>query len=190
MKINKILLNNILLCLLICCFSLQLCACAPKNNIPQIKAEYYPQCVKPFEELAAAQKKLTQRTVGSAFAGAAGGALLGALLTGDVKGALIGGVLGGVTAGSIGYVTGKQKQIKDVQKRLRSYETDMAVDINNMSHIELYSMLSLQCYIREFKELLNQYKQNKIKQIDFKKRYSEINFGMTEIGKVLDSVYA
>ena len=176
-------------CLLLCYMVLQLAACAPKQKIPEIKAEYYPQCVQPFKELAEAQRALVTRTVASAALGAAGGAIIGALATGDWKGALAGGITGGVVAGTVGYSTGKQQQIADVQERLRSYRTDMRTDIRNMSRVELYSMLSLQCYIREFRGLLVQYKANQISREEFQKRYKEINTGMTQISGLLDDAY-
>ena len=157
MNRKKTILRTKALCLLLCCMVLQLAACAPKQKIPEIKAEYYPQCVQPFKELAEAQRALVTRTVASAALGAAGGAIIGALTTGNWKGALAGGIAGGVVAGTVGYSTGKQQQIADVQERLRSYRTDMRTDIRNMSRVELYSMLSLQCYIREFRGLLAQY---------------------------------
>lgn len=177
------------LCLILCCMVLQLTACAPKQKIPDIKAEYYPQCVQPFKELAEAQRALVSRTIASAALGVAGGALIGALATGNWKGALAGGIAGGVVAGAAGYSTGKQKQIADVQQRLRSYRTDMRMDIRNMSRVELYSMLSLQCYIREFRGLLMQYKKNQVSRKEFQKRYKEIKTGMTQISGLLDEAY-
>lgn len=176
-------------CLLLCCMVLQLAACAPKQKLPEIKAEYYPQCVQPFKELAEAQRALVTRTVASAALGAAGGAIIGALATGDWTGALAGGIAGGVVAGTVGYSTGKQQQIADVQERLRSYRTDMRTDIRNMSRVELYSMLSLQCYIREFRGLMAQYKTKQISREEFQKRYKEINTGMTQISGLLDDAY-
>lgn len=177
------------LCLLLCCMMLQLAACAPKYKVPEIKAEYYPQCVQPFKELAEAQQALVTRTVASAALGAAGGAIIGALATGNWKGALAGGITGGVVAGTVGYSTGKQQQIADVQERLRSYRTDMRTDIRNMSRVELYAMLSLQCYIREFRGLLAQHKTRQISREEFQKRYKEIQTGMTQISGMLDEAY-
>lgn len=189
MNRKKTILRTKALCLLLCCMVLQLAACAPKQKIPEIKAEYYPQCVQPFKELAEAQRALVTRTVASAALGAAGGAIIGALTTGNWKGALAGGIAGGVVAGTVGYSTGKQQQIADVQERLRSYRTDMRTDIRNMSRVELYSMLSLQCYIREFRGLLAQYKTKQISREEFQKRYKEINTGMKQISGLLDEAY-
>jgi len=181
-------LNKIII-LFIICFSIFITACAPRYKAPNIKAEYYPQCVKPFQDLANAQKALIQRTVLTGALGAAGGALIGGLVSGDLKGAIFGGIATAIVASTTTYAIGKQKQIKDVKKRLISYRTDMRVDINNMSQIQMYSMLSLQCYIREFKGLLNNYKAHMISEEDFKKRYSEIQIGMKEISKILDEAY-
>lgn len=175
---------------LLCCVILPLTACAPKYKVPEIKAEYYPQCVQPFKELAEAQKALVTRTVASAALGAAGGALIGVLTTGKLEGALLGGLAGGLMGGTVGYSTGKQQQIADVQARLRSYRTDMRTDISNMSRVELYATLSLQCYVREFRGLLVQYKGKQVSREEFKKRYGEINTGMKQISGLLDEAYA
>ena len=169
--------------------AISLVAHGPKYKVPEIKAEYYPQCVRPFKELANAQKALVQRAVLTGAIGAAGGAVIGGLLSGNWKGAVAGGIAGGLVAGMGGYAVAKQKQIKDVKKRLRSYRTDMKVDINNMSHVELYSLLSLQCYIREFKLLLGNYKSHKITEVDFRKRHAEIQHGMKQISTILDDAY-
>jgi len=175
--------------ILLLCALMLLTACAPKAKIPDIKAEYYPQCVRPFQALANAQKALIQRTVVAGALGAAGGAVVGGLLSGDWKGALVGGIVGGIAAGTAGYASGKQQQIKDVKARLASYRTDMKTDIRNMSQVELYSMLSLQCYVREFKKLLGNYRAHKITEADFKSHYAEIQHGMKQISSVLDDAY-
>lgn len=174
---------------LVCWLILQLAACA-QLHIPEIKAEYYPQCVQPFQELAQAQKALIQRTALSATLGAAGGALIGGLATGNWKGALIGGIAGGVIAGAAGYATGKQQQIADARERLRSYQADMRTDISNMSRVELYATMCLQCYIKEFRGLLRQFKKHQISREEFAKRHSEIQTGMRRISGILDEAYS
>ncbi len=185
----KTLPNSHFSMLVLICLAAFLTACAPQAKIPKINAEYYPQCVKPFQDLAEAQKALVQRTIVSGVVGAAGGAAVGALVSGDWKGALAGGLIGGVSAGAVGYASGKQQQIKDVKARLASYRADMTTDIKNMSQVELYSMLSLQCYVREFKILLGSYRAHRILEADFKSHYAEIRNGMTQISTVLDDAY-
>ena len=182
-------LNSKISVILMFCAVIMTGACAPQAKIPKINAEYYPQCVKPFQDLAEAQKALVQRTIVSGVVGVAGGAAVGALVSGNWKGALVGGIVGGIAAGTAGYASGKQQQIKDVKARLASYRVDMKTDIKNMSQVELYSMLSLQCYVREFKKLLGNYRAHRISEADFKSHYAEIRNGMTQISTVLDDAY-
>ncbi len=171
-------------------FCVQLCSCAAVQQMPRIHAVYYPQCAEPFRELEQAQKDLIRRTVVAAVLGASGGALIGALTTKNAKGALVGGLLGGLVGGAAGYVTGKQNQIRDVRERLKSYRLDMRTDISNMSRVEMYAMMSLQCYIREFRSLLGDFKARRITRDEFSKRYAEIRNALQQIGGLLDEAHA
>lgn len=187
---TKSLYSSFIIGLLIVSLALPLGACGHRYNLPKVDTAYYPQCVAPFNELIEAQYRLVNRTAASAAVGAAMGALIVGLTSRSGKGALIGGIIGLLAAGTVSYVSGKQSQIRDVRQRLRSYQSDMYADIYNMNLVELYALECLDCYIREFKTLMKDFKAHRISEDEVKKRYAEIKQGMTAIGSILDDAYA
>lgn len=163
--------------------------CAPKTPMPQINAEYYPQCYAPFKQLHESQIALQKRTIGytagGAAAGAAGGALIGLIASGgNWKSALAGALTGALSGGLTGYTLAKIQGIKDQQKRMMAYQVTMRADLANSTDVEISALQSLKCYIQEFEQLQKNYAAKIITKEEFVKRYAEIRTGITEIGKI------
>lgn len=165
--------------------SLSMAGCVPQPKLPQMDVHYYPQCYQPFVDLQASQDALVKRTLISAAVGGAGGAVAGAVATGNYKGALIGGLVGLIGGGAVGYASGKMKEHKDDQERMRSYQADMNADMRNASRVEQYALASLQCYTREFDSLLIQYKYGSVTKEEVQARYKEIREGMSQISLII-----
>lgn len=166
-------------------FSISITSCLPHLEIlDSMKPNYYPQCYQPFADLENAQDDLIKRTIIGAGVGAVSGAAIG-FLSGDTKGAIIGGSAGLLAGTAIGYGLGKRSQIKNDKERMRSYQADMNADMRNASRVEQYAMASLQCYTREFNDLLVQYKAGKMSKAEVQARYSEIREGMNYISEIL-----
>ena len=165
--------------------SLCLPACMPKiPGISQMKPEYYPKCYQPFADLEAAQNELIKRTLIGASIGAVSGAVIGGIKKG-AKGAVAGAAIGLAAGGVLGYGFGKMKQIQDDRERMRSYQADMDVDMLNASRVEQYAMASMECYNREFKRLIADYKQGRRSKEEVEARYQEIRRGLTHISGIL-----
>ena len=177
-------LNHLLVIPLVI-LSLIMPACMPKiPGFEQMRPEYYPQCYQPLRDLEESQTALLKRTMLGVATGSALGALFGGL-KGGTKGLLV-GIVGGASAGGLlGYGLGKMVQIKDDKERMRSYQADMDVDMLNASRVEQYAMASMECYNREFKRLIADYKQGRRSKEEVEARYQEIRRGLTHISGIL-----
>lgn len=162
--------------------------CAPRTPMPDIKAEYYPQCYTPFKRLHDSQIALRNRTLGytagGTAIGAAGGALIGFLSGGSWQSALVGGLTGALSGGLTGYSLAKIQEIKDEQMRWMAYQRTMGADFVNATDVEIAALQSLKCYIQEFEHLQQDFAAQSITKEEFAKRYAEIRTGITEIGKI------
>lgn len=181
---KRININFIIIILIISFFNV---SCASRIKMPQIKAEYYPQCIQPFNSLSQYQNKIHQRKIGYTAGGAVAGALVGGLtglLSGDWKTAVAGGIAGGIGGAVAGYNIAKIEEIKDDNKRLYAYRDVMTNDLVDSSFVELSTLQSLKCYISEFETLQKDYSSQKITKQDYVKRYSEIKNALNELGKL------
>lgn len=167
--------------------SLCLSACAPKTPMPNINAEYYPQCFAPFKELQEHQSRLQRRVTGYTAAGVATGAAVGALtglLTGNWRGAIAGAITGAVVGGLTGFNLAKIEEIKDENRRLVAYRDVIGADLVNATDVEITALRSLKCYVQEFERLQLDYAAQRITKEDFAVRYAEIKSGINELGKI------
>ena len=159
--------------------------CAGKYGEQTTRVERYPQCYAPIRQLREEENSVAKGTAGGAAAGAVLGAILGGLATGKVEGVIAGGVIGGATGGAIGYSQSKQRQIRDQNARMAAYLRDLDGDIAGIDTVNASARHSLQCYDKEFKLLLADYKNGRISKIELDKSYQEIKSGMGEAGHML-----
>ena len=178
--------KNFFLCLLICIFPLAgMTGCASKYGQQTTHVDRYPQCYAPIQKLREEENSVAKTAAGGAVAGALIGALIGGLATGKIEGAVAGGVVGGVTGGAIGYSQSKQRQMRDQNVRMASYLRDLDGDIAGIDTVNASARYSLQCYDKEFKLLIAEYKSGRISKIELDNAYQEIKSGMGEAEHLL-----
>ncbi|MDR1658991.1 MAG: hypothetical protein LBR94_01450 [Desulfovibrio sp.] len=174
------------LCLLICIFPLAgLSGCASKYGKQTTNVERYPQCYVPIRKLREEENNIAKTTAGGAAAGALLGAIIGGLATGKVEGAVAGGVAGGLAGGVMGYSQSKQRQIRDQNARMAAYLRDLDGDIAGIDAVNASARHSLQCYDKEFKLLIDDYRNGRISRVELDKSYQEIKSGMGEAEHLL-----
>ena len=180
--------------LLLCVLPLGgLWGCASKYGEQTTVVNYYPQCYAPIKQLRDEENRVAKSTAGGAVGGALIGALIGGLATGKVQGAVVGGVAGGVTGGAIGYAAGKQKQIRDQNARMASYLQDLDGDIAGLDAVSASARYSIQCYDKEFNQVISAYRAGRISRLELDKSYTEIRNGIAEaerlVGATLRKAY-
>lgn len=154
--------------------------CASKYGTQKTSVHYYPACYRPIHDLRANEHNVAKGTAGGAVLGAMGGALLGFLTTGKAEGALVGGVAGAATGAVVGNLYAKKKQITDENRRMASYLEDIDGDIRNLDIASASARASLDCYDREFKQLLNDIRTRRLTRREAEDRYGEITSGREE----------
>ena len=163
------------------------CASSPVSKVgATTKVEYYPSCYEPVQHLRSTDSDLTRSVATGALLGAVGGALTGALVDGDNRGrnAAIGAAGGALVGGAAGYYTERQKQISDDKQRIASYAADIDKSAADMDRTTAYAKASQSCYQREFTNLLNGRKANRINETEGRKRLAEIVSGLQESNKL------
>ncbi|MDR2056074.1 MAG: hypothetical protein LBQ10_09450 [Desulfovibrio sp.] len=176
------------LCLLACIFPLAgLSGCASKYGKQTTQVERYPQCYAPIQKLREEENSVAKTTAGGAAAGALLGAIIGGLATGKIEGAVAGGVAGGLAGGAMGYSQSKQRQTRDQNARMAAYLRDLDGDIAGIDTVNASARHSLQCYDKEFKLLVADYKDGRLSRMELDKSYQEIKSGMGEAERLLGS---
>ncbi|WP_459207095.1 type VI secretion system-associated lipoprotein TagQ [Pseudomonas sp. MLB6B] len=154
------------------------------------KVEYYPSCYEPVQHLRSTDGDLTKSVATGAMLGAVGGALAGALTDKDNRGrnAAIGAAGGALAGGAAGYYTERQKQISDDKQRIASYATDIDKSSADLDRTSAYAQASQTCYQREFTNLIQGRKANRIDAAEGRKRLAEIVSGLQESNNLLAAV--
>ncbi|MDR1776944.1 MAG: hypothetical protein LBR31_03845 [Desulfovibrio sp.] len=179
-------LKKIAILFMSCVFPLTgLSGCASKYGAQTTKVERYPQCYAPIKKLREEENSVPKHAAGGAAVGALLGAIIGGLTTGKLEGAVAGGVTGGLSGGALGYASAKQNQTKEQNARMASYLRDLDGDIADIDAVNASARHSLQCYDREFKLLLADYKSGRITKFELEKSYQEIKSGMNEAEHLL-----
>ncbi len=168
------------------------CASSPASKVgATTKVEYYPSCYEPVQHLRATDSDMTKSVATGALIGAVGGALTGALTgNSDTRGrnAAIGAAGGALVGGAAGYYTERQKQISDDNQRIGSYATDINKSAADMDRSTAYAKASQACYQREFANLMDGRKANKINDSEGRKRLAEIIAGLQESNNLITAV--
>ena len=167
------------------------CAGSPVSKVgASTKVEYYPSCYEPVQHLRSTDSDMTKSVATGALLGAVGGALTGALVDGDKRGrnAAIGAAGGALVGGAAGYYTERQKQISDDKQRIASYATDIDKSAADMDRTTTYAKASQSCYQREFANLMDGRKANRINDTEGRKRLAEIVAGLQESNNLISAV--
>ncbi|MCR4666321.1 MAG: hypothetical protein K5657_03395 [Desulfovibrio sp.] len=170
-------MRTLLLILLVCSLAT---GCASKYGTSHTNVHYYNACYAPISKLRASEYNVEKTTAGGAAIGAIGGALLGFLATGKAEGAVVGGIAGAATGAVVGNIYAKKKKISDDNARMASYLEDIDGDIRNLDIVSASAKQSLQCYDREFKELLRAIRERRISRMEAEDRFGEIASGRDE----------
>jgi uncharacterized protein YcfJ len=142
------------------------------------------------QHLRSTDSDMTKSVATGALLGAVGGALTGALVDGDKRGrnAAIGAAGGALVGGAAGYYTERQKQISDDKQRIASYATDIDKSAADMDRTTTYAKASQSCYQREFANLMEGRKANRINDTEGRKRLAEIVAGLQESNNLISAV--
>lgn len=164
--------------------------CAQKST-DKVVANYYPQCHEPLAYL-------NSRHGGGTGSAVARGAIQGGVISGiaaAIYGAIAGGlrpagILGSVAAGAAvgGLVSGvnnSQNYSKEDEKHLAMYLDQVDGDITGMDLLTAAATVSMQCYNKEFRQLLANMKNRDISPIAAQNRFKEIVAGRDEAAKLL-----
>lgn len=162
-----------------------LSGCASKYGQQTTTVNYYPQCYAPIKQLREEENRVAKSTAGGAVGGALLGALIGGLATGKAEGAVAGAAIGGVAGGTVGYAHGKQSLERDQNARMASYLRDLDGDISGLDAVTASARFSIQCYDKQFKQLVAGYKAGRVTRFDLDKSYEEIRNGIGEAERIL-----
>lgn len=164
--------------------------CAQKQS-DKVVANYYPQCHEPLAYL-------NNRHSGGTGGAVARGAIQGGVISGiaaAIYGAIAGGlrpagILGSVAAGAavgglVSGVSNSQNYNREDEKHLAMYLDQVDGDITGMDLITAAATVSMQCYDREFKQLLVNMKNRDISPMSAQNRFTEIVAGRDEAAQLL-----
>lgn len=159
--------------------------CAKKSE-PTV-VDYYPTCHEPLAYLH--QRNGTGHAIAS-------GAVQGAVISG-IAAAIIGAISGGIrpvgmlttigVGATLGGATGAMAspQDKEDNAHLASYLEQIDGDIDGLDIVGAAATLSMQCYNREFKQLLEGMKEHNITEEAAQARFKEIIAGREEAAQLL-----
>lgn len=160
--------------------------CASKYGPQKTSVNYYPACYGPIADLRNNEHGIAAGTATGAVIGALGGALVGLLATGGKwQGAVVGGATGGVAGTMAGNIYARKQQEADDNRRLASYLQDLDGDISNLDLAGAAARTSLQCYDRQFNQLVAAIRARQIDRQSAAARYSEISSGREEAIAIL-----
>lgn len=177
-------MNRTLACFVIGC--LMLGGCASKYGPQQTTPAYYPACYQPIQDLRASEHNVTAGTAAGGLIGALGGALVGLLASGGKwQGAAIGGAMGGAVGTMGGNAYARSRQEAENNMRMNAYLQNLEGDISNLDIVSASARTSLQCYDRQFAQLLGAIKSRQISREAAAARYAEISSGREEAIRLL-----
>ena len=169
--------------------ALMMPGCASKYGQQQTKVNYYPQCYQPIKQLRDDENLVAKSTATGAVGGAVTGAIIGGLATGKASGAVAGAAAGGIAGAAGGYAYGKAQQEKRDASFLQKYASMLDEDTAGMTRVIAASKVAMQCYNKEFNQLIADYKSGKITAKELDQRYAEIRTGLQEISFILNKKY-
>lgn len=173
---------------LVLLFVLTLTGCGKSQYGEQkTTVNYYPQCYTPVAELRKDEHSVAKSTAAGAAGGALLGALIGGLATGKVEGALVGAVAGGAAGAVGGNVYGKSQAKKRDDQYKAAYAEQLGSEAQAMDRATAAATVAMQCYDKEFKTAIAQYKSGAITRIELDDRYKEIRSGLEETSFILKS---
>lgn len=172
--------NGFIILFLIMLLFLNACA----KNVQTSISQYYPECHEPLEEIKqvnsgsnvakAAGKGAAQGAVAGIISGAVIGIVSGKpaqVLQSAITGAVAGGVAGGIYGGASN--TSSEENIL-----MAKYFEQIDGDISSLTLKEAAATVSLQCYNRQFVNLLN-----KIRAGEMTKKAADSHFAELETGR-------
>ncbi len=159
--------------------------CASKYGEQITDVTHYPQCYAPIAELREDEAAYGRTMVTSTAVGTILGMLTGYLATGRVEGAIGGAVAGGTTGAIAGHISASAQEEQKANARMANYMQQLEGDISGLNTITASARMALQCYDREFKTALAEYKANRISRAALDARYAEIKNGTTEVSAIL-----
>lgn len=160
--------------------------CASKYGTQKTAVNYYPACYSPIADLRQNEHGTAAGTATGAVIGALGGALVGLLATGGKwQGAVVGGATGGVAGTMAGNMYARKQQEADDNRRLASYLQNLDGDISHLDLAGAAARTSLQCYDRQFNQLVAAIRAHQIDRQSAAARYAEISSGREEAIAIL-----
>ncbi len=163
--------------------------CASKYGAQTTRVERFPACYAPIQELREDESSVAKSTATGSLVGALGGALVGLMASGGKwQGAAVGGAMGAAAGSAVGYSQGKQKQMANENARMASYMRDLDGDISGLTASTASARMAIQCYQREFKNVIAQYKMGAISKIELESSYNEIRSGIEESERILGQI--
>lgn len=170
-----------LLCALVCS------GCASKYGEQTTKVNHYPQCYQPIADLRTDEHSVGKSTATGAAIGALGGALIGLLATGNARGALAGAAVGAGTGALAGFAYGKNQQAKRDEAFYAKYAQDLDARTRGLERSAAAAEVACQCYDREFKYAVAEFKAGRMGKLELEQRYEEIRSGLQEVSRMLAS---
>ncbi|MDR3175870.1 MAG: hypothetical protein LBU06_04985 [Desulfovibrio sp.] len=159
--------------------------CASKYGTQTTDVVRFPQCYSPIQQLRDDESRVHTSTAAGAVGGALLGAVVGALTTGKVSGAVVGAAAGGALGASAGYASSKSQEEREQNARMAAYLKDLDGDISGLNAVTASARFSIQCYDREFRNLIVNYKSGKLNKLELQDAYSEIKSGIGESERIL-----
>lgn len=159
--------------------SLSLTACAARGPGSNFKAQYYPECYDPVEQMCKDASGASEAK-GAAW-GAAGGALLGALLgaaSGDARNIAKGAVAGAVAGGVVGATTAHLSKISDQNKRLAALQQELGSQGSDLDLKRASAEVAYKCYRKQINLLKRQIHDKVITKREAEDRRAEIKAGL------------
>lgn len=158
-----------------------------KSVIPDIKAEHYPQCVRPFQDLETAEKAAQKKAAAAGLVGLGVGFGAG-LASGDWKTAIaLGLTLATVSAiGTYSFASIDQKM--EEEKRFATIRATADANLGSYNRFQMYCYESMLCYLREFDNLQNAYRAGTITKPEYTEKFKEIRDAMAVLGKSIGAV--
>lgn len=177
--------NKAAIGLLVCSLTI-LPACA-KSVVPDIKAEHYPQCVRPFQDLQAAEEAAQKKAAAAGVVGFTAG--FGAsLLSGDIKKALVVGLAVGMVSAVGAYSFASIDQKMEEEKRFATIRATADANLSSYNRFQMYCYEAMLCYLREFDNLQNAYRAGTVTKPEYTEKFKEIRGAMVVLGKSIGTV--
>lgn len=155
--------------------------CASQYAPQTTQVDYYPQCYAPLTNLRQAEHS----TESSMAIGAVFGALLGAVGGYAISGKAEGAAIGAVAGAGVGAASGHAVAASNEKERLFNLVTQLEGDISNVDEVSAAGRVAVQCYDKEFRRALEDYKAKRISRAELDSRYAEIVSGTREAMNIM-----